>query len=102
MRENLLYIPLRVTEPVKISEGLKKCIEHDYNQLPDKFSKDLDAIDQLRQRTVGQSATVNSLIDLYKYYGQLFVLGTKFPSGVSIDTNYCMRVCITNYYFICK
>lgn len=83
MRENLLYIPLRVTEPVRISDGLRKCIENDYNQQPDKFSKDLDTVDQLRHRIIDLPIAVSSLYDLFNYNSQLFFLSTKFPSGVS-------------------
>lgn len=70
---NLLYVPTRRTQPISISEGIKKCISDEYKQHPDKYLKELQAIDSLRESIVDFPLELSSLDVLFKCVIEIFL-----------------------------
>ena len=66
-----------------MSEAIKQYILTKYDQHPDMFMKDLEAIDKLRTNAVNTlEAHVSGTKKLTAYAAQLVFIGGKFPIDV--------------------
>lgn len=83
---NILSIPFRRTHTALLSEALKQYISKKYDQHPDMFKHDLEAIDQLRSDAVTSlEAHTSGIRKLAGYAAQLVWIGGKFPIDVSLS-----------------
>lgn len=80
---NILLLPFRRTHNVSLKEAIKKYISSKYDQHPQMFAADLDAIDQLRHDTVSTlEPHASGIRKIQAYAAQLVWLGSKFPVDV--------------------
>ena len=80
---NILPIPFRRTHAVLLSDALKQYISNKYDQHPDMFKHDLEAIDTLRVDAVTSlEAHTSGIRKLSAYAAQLVWIGGKFPIDV--------------------
>jgi len=85
---NILQIPFRRTHNLQLSDALKSYISTKYDQHPDTFAHDLEAIDQLRKDAVNSLEPHSSgLRKLHQYAAQLVWMGGKFPVDVRYGTS---------------
>ncbi|KAL8651695.1 MAG: hypothetical protein Q9210_003103, partial [Variospora velana] len=83
MAMNILFLPFRRTNAVSMSAAIKQYISTKYDQHPDMFKKDLEAIDTLRTNAVNSlEAHVSGVQKLTAYAAQLVWIGGKFPIDV--------------------
>ena len=83
---NILTIPFRKTHPVSLSDALKDYISEKYDQHPDMFTADLDAIDALRTEAVTvQEAHTSGVRKIAAYAAQLAWIGGKFPIDIGVE-----------------
>lgn len=81
----LLCIPFRRSPPVSLSEPIKKYISSKYDQHPEQFEKDLEAIDQMRTAAIhATDPHVSGIKKLQAYAAQLVWISGKFPIDVRI------------------
>ena len=81
---NILALPFRRTHSVKLSAAIRQYISTKYDQHPDMFAQDLEAIDHLRADAVTSlEAHVSGIKKLSAYAAQLVWIGGKFPIDVS-------------------
>jgi len=87
MSSNILFLPFRRTVNVSLSDAIKQYISTKYDQHPDMFTKDLEAIDQLRTAAIQSlEPHVSGIRKIQAYLAQLIWIGGKFPIDV------CVRV----------
>ncbi len=81
---NIIFIPFRRTHSVTLSAAIRQYISTKYDQHPDMFVRDMDAIDRLRADAVNcLEAHVSGIRKLTAYAAQLVWIGGKFPIDVS-------------------
>lgn len=81
---NFLFLPFRKTHSISLSSAIEQYISTKYDQHPDMFTRDLEAIDRLRADAVHSLEPHTSGIrKLTAYAAQLVWLGGKFPIDVS-------------------
>ena len=86
MLRNILFLPFRRTHSVSMSQPIRQYISTKYDQHPDMFTRDLEAIDKLRTDAVNSlEAHVSGIKKLTAYAAQLVFIGGKFPIDVSIS-----------------
>ena len=84
MYSNILFLPFRRTHPVSLSASIRQYISTKYDQHPDMFTRDMDAIDKLRVDAVNSlEAHTSGIRKLTAYAAQLVWMGGKFPIDVS-------------------
>jgi programmed cell death 6-interacting protein len=80
---NILPLPFRRTHTVSLADALKQYISDKYDQHPNMFKQDLEAIDQLRIDAVTSlEAHVSGIKKLSAYAAQLVWISGKFPIDV--------------------
>ena len=86
---NILQIPFRRTQSLRLSDTIRTYISNTYDQHPDSFSRDLEIIDELRKEACDALEPHSSGVKkLQTYAAQLVWLGGKFPIDVSeLSTN---------------
>ena len=68
-----------------MATAIKQYISTKYDQHPDMFTRDLEAIDKLRADAVNvQEAHVSGIKKLTAYAAQLVFIGGKFPIDVGV------------------
>ncbi|KAI4123616.1 MAG: hypothetical protein LQ338_005187 [Usnochroma carphineum] len=86
MASNILFLPFRRTNAVSMSTAIKQYISTKYDQHPDMFKKDLEAIDIMRTNAVNSlEAHVSGIQKLTVYAAQLVWIGGKFPIDIGVD-----------------
>ena len=81
---NILFLPFRRTHPVSLSASIRQYISTKYDQHPDMFIRDMDAIDKLRSDAVNcLEAHTSGVRKMTAYAAQLVWMGGKFPIDVS-------------------
>ena len=81
---NILFLPFRRTHPVSLSASIRQYISTKYDQHPDMFIRDMEAIDKLRADAVNSlEAHTSGIRKLTAYAAQLVWMGGKFPIDVS-------------------
>lgn len=81
---NILLLPFRRTHSVQLSPAIKQYISTKYDQHPDMFARDLEAIDRLRADAVtALDPHVSGIRKLAAYAAQLVWISGKFPIDVS-------------------
>ena len=84
VRSNILFLPFRRTHPVSLSASIRQYISTKYDQHPDMFTRDMEAIDKLRVDAVNSlEAHTSGIRKLTAYAAQLVWIGGKFPIDVS-------------------
>ena len=84
VHSNILFLPFRRTHPVTLSASIRQYISTKYDQHPDMFTRDMDAIDKLRLEAVNSlEAHTSGIRKLTAYAAQLVWMGGKFPIDVS-------------------
>jgi len=83
---NILSLPFRKTHSALLSTAIRQYISTKYDQHPDMFMGDMDAIDKLRVDAVNTQEPHNSGIrKLTAYAAQLVWIGGKFPIDIGVD-----------------
>ena len=83
LNSNILFLPFRRTQSISLSTAIKQYISNKYDQHPDMFIQDLEAIDRMRTEAVTSLEAHNSGIKkLAAYAAQLVWIGGKFPIDV--------------------
>jgi programmed cell death 6-interacting protein len=71
---------------VSLSEAIKQYISSKYDQHPDMFAKDLEAIDKLRSSAIhAQEPHPSNVPKLQAYAAQLVWISGKFPIDIGVD-----------------
>jgi programmed cell death 6-interacting protein len=82
---NALFLPFRRTHPVSLSLAIKQYISSKYDQHPDMFTGDLNAIDQIRNDAINvREPHISGVRKLLAYAAQLVWMSGKFPIDVSV------------------
>lgn len=80
---NILSLPFRRSAQLSLATTIRQYINTKYDQHPDMFRTDLEAIDTLRNNAVHvQEAHINGIKHLQAYAAQLVWIGGKFPIDV--------------------
>ena len=83
---NILFLPFRRTHSIQLSAAIRQYISTKYDQHPDMFIQDMDAIDKLRGEAVNSlEAHVSGIRKLTVYAAQLVYIGGKFPIDIGVD-----------------
>ena len=83
-QSNILFLPFRRTHSVSLSAAIRQYISTKYDQHPDMFKQDLEAIDQLRADAVNTlEAHISGIRKITAFAAQLVWIGGKFPIDVS-------------------
>ena len=83
---NILFLPFRRTHSVQLSTAIRQYISTKYDQHPDMFVQDMEAIDKLRADAVNSvEAHVSGIRKLMAYEAQLVWIGGKFPIDIGVD-----------------
>ncbi|KAF2117598.1 BRO1-like domain-containing protein [Lophiotrema nucula] len=86
MASNILYLPFRRSHSVQLSDAIKQYISSKYDQHPDMFTKDLEAIEKLRSTAIhAQDPHPSNIPKLQQYAAQLVWLSGKFPIDIGVD-----------------
>ncbi|KAF2737275.1 BRO1-domain-containing protein [Polyplosphaeria fusca] len=86
MASNILFLPFRRSHSVQLSDAIKQYISSKYDQHPDMFAKDLDAIEKLRSTAIhAQDPHTSNVPKLQQYAAQLVWLSGKFPIDIGVD-----------------
>jgi len=86
MASNILYLPFRRTHSVTLSSAIRQYISTKYDQHPDMFVRDMEAIDRLRADAVNSlEPHVSGIRKLTAYTAQLVFVGGKFPIDIGVD-----------------
>jgi len=81
-----LALPFRRTHNVSLAEAIKQYISTKYDQHPDMFKADLEAIDELRYGAANaQEPHSSGIKKLLAYSAQLVWLGGKFPVDIGVE-----------------
>ena len=89
-RSNIIVLPFRRSPVVSLAEAIKQYISTKYDQHPDMFTRDLEAIDQLRTAAIhATDPHVSGIHKLHTYAAQLVWIGGKFPIDVSPAVRHC-------------
>ncbi|PNS19516.1 pH-response regulator protein palA/RIM20 [Sphaceloma murrayae] len=83
---NILLLPFRRTHNVSLTDAIKRYISSKYDQHPQMFSQDLEAIDRLRHDAVNALEPHGSGVrKLQAYAAQLVWMGSKFPVDIGVE-----------------
>ena len=86
MHRNILRLPFRRTAAVSLSTAIRRYISTKYDQHPDMFIKDMEAIDVLRTEAINTlEPHVSGIKKLTAYAVQLVWIGGKFPIDIGVD-----------------
>ncbi|KAF3007875.1 pH-response regulator protein palA/rim20 [Curvularia kusanoi] len=86
MASNILFLPFRKSHSVNLTEAIKQYISSKYDQHPDMFKDDLEAIEKLRSTAVhAQEPHSSNVPKLQQYAAQLVWLSGKFPVDVGVE-----------------
>ena len=86
MCRNILFLPFRRTHPVQLSTAIRQYISTKYDQHPDMFVRDMEAIDRLRVDAVNTlEPHVSGIRKITAYAAQLVWVGGKFPIDIGVD-----------------
>lgn len=81
----MLFIPFRRSTHISLSTTIRQYINAKYDQHPDMFRQDLEAIDNLRKDAVNvREPHQSGIAKLQAYAAQLAWVGGKFPLDVSL------------------
>jgi programmed cell death 6-interacting protein len=81
-----LSLPFRKGSHLSLSSSIQQYISKKYDQHPDMFRRDLEAIDSLRRDAVNvREAHVSGIKKLQTYAGQLVWMGGKFPIDIGAE-----------------
>lgn len=79
----MLSLPFRRSNHISLSSVIRQYINTKYDQHPDMFRQDLDAIDSLRRDAINVREPHPSGISILQaYIAQLLWIGGKFPIDV--------------------
>ncbi|KAH0496100.1 hypothetical protein TgHK011_003481 [Trichoderma gracile] len=83
---NILCIPFRRSLHLSLSATIRQYINTKYDQHPDMFQYDLEAIDALRRDAVNvREPHLSGIKKLQVYAGQLVWIGGKFPIDIGAE-----------------
>jgi programmed cell death 6-interacting protein len=83
---NILFLPFRRSHTVSLSEAVKQYISSKYDQHPDMFRKDLEAIEKMRTTAIhAQDPHPSNIPKLQQYAAQLVWISGKFPIDIGVD-----------------
>lgn len=83
---NIYQIPFRRTHDLLLSDVIKSYISNRYDQHPDSFAVDLQAIDSLRRDAVNAlEPHISGIRKLQQYAAQLVWMSGKFPIDIGAD-----------------
>ncbi|KAJ4294404.1 pH-response regulator protein palA/rim20 [Kalmusia sp. IMI 367209] len=86
MASNILFLPFRRSHSVNLSEAIKQYISSKYDQHPDMFTKDLEAIEKMRSVAVhAQEPHPSNVPKLQSYAAQLVWISGKFPIDIGVE-----------------
>jgi programmed cell death 6-interacting protein len=86
MHSNILFLPFRRSHSVNLSDAIKQYISSKYDQHPDMFTKDLEAVEKLRsQATHAQEPHPSNIPKLQQYAAQLVWMSGKFPVDIGVE-----------------
>ncbi|KAI9872294.1 MAG: pH-response regulator protein palA/rim20 [Pleopsidium flavum] len=86
MSSNILFLPFRRTHSISLSAAIRQYISTKYDQHPDMFKHDLEAIDRLRADAVTSlEPHVSGIRKLAAYAAQLVWIGGKFPIDIDFS-----------------
>ncbi|KAF2279686.1 BRO1-domain-containing protein [Westerdykella ornata] len=86
MSSNILFLPFRRSHSVSLSAAVKQYISSKYDQHPDMFTKDLEAIEKLRSTAIhAQEPHPSNIPKLLQYAAQLVWISGKFPIDLGVD-----------------
>jgi programmed cell death 6-interacting protein len=86
MSSNILFLPFRKSHSVNLTEAIKQYISSKYDQHPDMFKADLEAIEKLRSTAVhAQEPHPSNIPKLQQYAAQLVWLSGKFPVDIGVE-----------------
>ncbi|KAK7562641.1 BRO1-like domain-containing protein [Phyllosticta citricarpa] len=82
----MLHLPFRRSHAVTLSDSIKQYISSKYDQHPDMFTADLDAIDSLRSSAINSiEPHASGVRKLQAYAAQLVWIGGKFPVDIGVE-----------------
>ncbi|KAI5809570.1 putative pala protein [Peziza echinospora] len=85
-RQIIFEIPFRRSAPLSLSNAITNYITSNYDQHPDMFKPDLEAIDRLRTEAINVlEPHVSGLEKLGRYAAQLRWIAGKFPIDIGAD-----------------
>lgn len=85
-RRNILFVPFRRSHSVNLSDAIKQYISSKYDQHPDMFTKDLDAIEKMRSVAMhAQEPHPSNIPKLQTYAAQLVWISGKFPIDIGVE-----------------
>ncbi|KAK8168252.1 pH-response regulator protein-like protein palA/RIM20 [Phyllosticta citrichinensis] len=86
MASNMLHLPFRRSHGVTLSDSIKQYISSKYDQHPDMFAADLEAIDSLRSTAINSiEPHASGVRKLQAYAAQLVWIGGKFPVDIGVE-----------------
>ncbi|KAK8226545.1 BRO1-like domain-containing protein [Phyllosticta paracitricarpa] len=86
MASTMLHLPFRRSHAVTLSDSIKQYISSKYDQHPDMFTADLDAIDSLRSSAINSiEPHASGVRKLQAYAAQLVWIGGKFPVDIGVE-----------------
>lgn len=81
----VLSLPFRRSTHLSLSSTIRQYINNKYDQHPEMFRQDLEAIDVLRREAVNvREPHPSGIAKLQSYAAQLVWIGGKFPIDVSL------------------
>ncbi|KAK7632837.1 BRO1-like domain-containing protein [Phyllosticta citricarpa] len=84
MASNMLHLPFRRSHAVTLSDSIKQYISSKYDQHPDMFTADLDAIDSLRSSAINSiEPHASGVRKLQAYAAQLVWIGYNTQRPIS-------------------
>ncbi|KAK7542307.1 BRO1-like domain-containing protein [Phyllosticta citribraziliensis] len=82
----MLHLPFRRSHGVTLSDSIKQYISSKYDQHPDMFAADLEAIDSLRSSAINSiEPHASGVRKLQAYAAQLVWIGGKFPVDIGVE-----------------
>ncbi|RYP70854.1 hypothetical protein DL769_004829 [Monosporascus sp. CRB-8-3] len=86
MATHILAVPFRKGTQLSLSSAVRKYISAKYDQHPDMFHHDLEAIDDLRRNAVNvREAHPSGIRELQAYAAHLVWMSGKFPIDIGAD-----------------
>ena len=86
LSRNILFLPFRRTHSARLSAAIRQYISTKYDQYPNMFTQDMEAIDRLRVDAVNTlEPHVSGIRNLTAYAAQLVFIGGKFPIDIGVD-----------------
>ncbi|SPQ24265.1 cb4f57de-5c5e-4aa1-b4ad-3e729a5f779b [Thermothielavioides terrestris] len=83
---NVLSLPFRKSSQISLASSIRQYISQKYDQHPDMFRHDLEAIDALRRDAVNvREAHPSGIKKLQAYAAQLVWMSGKFPIDIGAD-----------------